>query len=145
VHGDQTSQGDAGGDIGPCPYSAPCLGPWSHTSGRRSVGSCAQPSARTQEPARPHRTRKLALIGGVAPLLALAAPAFAQDADALARQFNWDTGLGPDDDGGRVTLNVQPVPMNVGYSEETAPPYSTVTDLARLRGWSTSVPLSRAT
>jgi hypothetical protein len=27
----------------------------------------------------------------------------------------------------------------------TAPPYSTVTDLARLRGWSTSVPLSTAT
>jgi hypothetical protein len=55
--------------------------------------------------------------------------ASAQDADALARQlsnpiasltsvpmqFNWDTGLGPDDDGGRVTLNVQPViPMSIG-------------------------------
>ncbi len=77
----------------------------------------------------PHRPHRLLLVAGLAPLLGLAAPAFAQDADALARQlsnpiasltsvpmqFNWDTGLGPDDDGGRVTLNVQPViPMSIG-------------------------------
>ena len=66
----------------------------------------------------------LALAAAVAPAVAIA-----QDADALAKQLsnpiasltsvpmqlNWDTGLGLDDQGERLTLNVQPViPVSIG-------------------------------
>ncbi|MUV12675.1 transporter [Noviluteimonas gilva] len=59
----------------------------------------------------------------------IAAPAFAQDADAVARklsnpiadlasvpfQFNFERGLGPLDDGTRTRLNIQPVvPFSIG-------------------------------
>ncbi len=48
-------------------------------------------------------------------------------------------------DDGEPTIELQNFISSLHAGVKPAMCYSTVTDLARLRGWSTSVPLSRAT